>query len=560
MEKKFDQKLDFSTEVHEIKSQQYGQELTGFAKFKDGFKRNDPSAEVQMEKSISQRHVIMIALSTGVGTGLWVGSGKALSKAGPAGVLIGYAIVSLMVFFVIDSAGELAVAYGSLNGGFNAYPKKFLDDSIGFSVGWNYAIQWLTVFSLELVTASMTLKYWTDINSDIFVGPFYLLILAINFFGAKGFGEAEFFFNTTKLITISGFIILAIILDLGGAGKKEFIGGKYWQDPGAFLNGFKGLCNVFVAAAFAFGGTEFVALTAAEQSNPKRAIPQAIKIVCYRILFIFMIALLMVGLLVPSNSDQLMGSGGSATHASPFVIAISSHGIKVLPHIMNSVILLSVLSVANSAVYSSSRTVQCLAEQGFAPKWMNYIDKTGRPLVGLIIAAIAGLFSFVAAYKEEETIFNWLLSISGLSTLFTWTTICVCHIRFRKAMAAQGRSLGELGYKAKTGVIGSYIAIGLNIFIIVVQFWISLFPLGSKGKPDPISFFQNYLGVIVLLIFYIGHKIYSRTTKIWKSPEEIDLVSDRRIFDEDLMLQEEQEHRDHVKNGPFIVKLQNIFC
>lgn len=255
-----------------------------------------------------------------------------------------------------------------------------------------------------------------------------------------------------------------------------------------------------------------------------------------------------------------MGSGGSATEASPFVIAVASHGVKVFPHIMNAVILLSVLSVANSAVYSSSRTFQSLAEQGFAPKFMNYVDKKGRPMAGLTLAAVTGLFSFVAAYKEQDVIFNWLLSISGLSTIFTWTTICICQIRFRAAMKAQNVSTNELGYKTKTGVYGSYIAITLNAFILIVQFWISLFPLGGDGKPDANNFFQNYLGMVVLLIFYFGHKIYTKNWKLFYKAEDIDLVSDRKMFDADVLAQEEAEHKAYMKTAPFVVKLQNFFC
>lgn len=535
--------------------------MTRWENFKDGFKRQEvlPGEKKQLRKPLSQRHIIMIALSTGVGTGLWVGSGKTLAKAGPASLLIGFAIVSSMIYFVIAAAGELAVAYGNLSGGFNAYPKKFIDESWGFAVGWSYGIQWLTVIPLELVTSSITIKYWTNVNSDIFVAPFYVLILTINFFGAKGYGEAEFFFNTTKMVTIAGFIILAIIINCGGAGEKEYIGAIYWHNPGAFNHGFKGLCSVFVTAAFAFGGTEFVALTAAEQSNPRRSIPQAIKVVCYRIVFIFMLSLTMICFLVPYTSDELMGSGGSATHASPFVIAVSSHGVKVIPHIINAVILLSVLSVANSAVYSSSRTIQSLAEQGFAPQCLNYIDKRGRPLITLICAAIFGLFSFIAAYDKEETVFNWLLAISGLSTIFIFTSICVSHVRFRAAMKAQGRSLDELGYRARFGVYGSVYAIILNILILIAQFWIALTPVGS-ATPDANNFFQNYLGACTLLLFYVGHKLYTRNWRPFIKASDIDLVTDRRIFDIDLIIQEQLEHKEYIRNASIWVKMQHFFC
>lgn len=555
---------DSSTDVQEVKVSPYdadSKNTSRWENFRDGFRKQEveEGQSKHLSKQLSQRHIIMIALSTGVGTGLWVGTGKLLAKSGPGFLLVGYVLVCSMIFFVIDAAGELAVAYGNLNGGFNAYPRKFIDESFGFAVGWNYCIQWLTVVPLELVTAAITIKYWTNVNSDIFVAPFYVLILGINFFGAKGYGEAEFFFNFTKMLTIAGFIILAIIIDCGGAGEKKYIGAVNWHDPAPFKNGFKGLCNVFVTAAFAFGGTEFVALTAAEQSNPKRSIPQAIKVVCYRIVFIFLLSLTMICFLVNSDSDELMGSGGSSTHASPFVIAVSAHGVRVVPHIINAVILLSVLSVANSAVYSSSRTIHSLAEQGFAPKLFTYIDKRGRPLMGLILAAVTGLFSFIAAYNKEETVFSWLLSITGLAVIFTFTSICISHIRFRAAMKAQGRSLNELGYRANLGTYGSIYAVILNILILMAQFWVALFPFGAK-KPDANNFFQNYLGAVVLIVFYVGHKLWTRNFKFFYNASEIDLVSDRRIFDIDLIKQEEEEHKMYVKNASFLVKMQNFFC
>lgn len=474
-------------------------------------------------------------------------------------MLIGYAIISSMIYFVIDAAGEMAVAYGDLPGGYNAYPAKFIDQSFGFAVAWNYCFQWLTVLSLELVTASMTIKFWTNVNSDIFIGPFYLLTLGISVFGAKGYGHAEMFFNITKIVTIAGFIIMAIITTCGGAGDREFIGARYWINPGAFHNGFKGFCGVFVTATFAFGGTEFVALSAAEQSNPRQAIPKAVKIVCYRILFIFMIALTMVCFLVPYNSPQLLGASNSTVHVSPFVIAASSHGIKVVPHIINTVILLSVLSLASSAVYSSSRVLQSLAVQGFAPQCFTYIDREGRPLYALAVSALAGLFSFIAAYEKQGEVFNWLLSISGLSTVFTFSSICISHIRFRAAMKSQGRSLQELGYRTKAGVYGSYYAATWTVLVLMAQFYISLFPIGASS-PSAVEFFQNYLGAVVFLLSYTGHKLYTRNWTVFKRAQDVDLVTDRKIFSIDLTLQEEKEKEEELKNKPLVRKIQSFFC
>ena len=124
----------------------------------------------------------------------------------------------------------MALVYSNLTGGYNAYPSFLVDDGFGFAVAWVYCLQWLCVCPLELVTASMTIKYWTtSVNPDVFVIIFYVLVITINIFGARGYAEAEFFFNCCKILMMTGFFILGIIIDVGGAGNDGFIGGKYWH-------------------------------------------------------------------------------------------------------------------------------------------------------------------------------------------------------------------------------------------------------------------------------------------------------------------------------------------
>lgn len=131
----------------------------------------------------------------------------------------------------------------------------------------------------------------------------------------------------------------------------------------AFLNGFHGFCGVFVTAAFAYTGTELTGLAAAESANPRKEIPRASKQVVWRILIFYIVNLFLVGLIVPANSE-LYTSGGSTSHHSPFVIAIQLAGIKGLPSVFNAVILIAVMSVANSCTFGSTRTIQALAANG----------------------------------------------------------------------------------------------------------------------------------------------------------------------------------------------------
>lgn len=518
-----------------------------------------------LKQNIRPRHVLMISLATGIGTGMLVGNGKSLHNGGPASLVIGYAIVSSMLYCVIQSASELAIIYTSLAGGFNAYPSLLVDKAFGFSVSWVYCLQWLCVLPLELVTASMTIKYWNQtINPDAFVTIFYVVLVAINFVGAAGYAEAEFFFNCCKVLMIIGFFILGIIINCGGAGNDGYLGARYWHDPGAFrgsdsINRFKGIVAVLVNAAFAYGGAEFSVLTAAEQQNPQKSIRSASKKLVYRILGIYIMTAILLGFLVPWNSDELLGSGGSATHASPFVIAVASHGVRVVPHFINAVILLSVLSVANSALYSSSRILLSLSEQGFAPRFLNYVDRCGRPVLCLLVSCVFGLLSFVAASPKEETVFTWLLAISGLSELFTWFSISLSHVRLRRAMTVQGRSADELGYVAWTGVWGAYYAMAMIVAILVGQFWVAISPVGSN-KLDANNFFENYLAMPILIFLYLGYKIWTRDWRLLIPSSEVDLVAHRKIFDAEVLRHEQLEEKEQLRHAPWTTRLANFWC
>lgn len=526
--------------VSEIKPYSSDDELPK-GTFMDSFKR--ATAKQEHTKDLKMSHLCVIALSSGLGTGLLVGSATKLRLGGPLSVLIAYAIVGLMCICTMNAVGELTVAYTNLEGGFNEWYKKFLSDSFAFALGWNYWLQWVTTISLELVTAAITIEFWTtSINSDAFVAIFFVVICFINFFGVKGYGDAEFVMNSIKLLALTGFVIMGLCVDLG-ASPAGFIGGKYWRDPGCFTS-FKGLVKAFSTASFSMGGTEFLALSVAEVRNPRRALPTAIRLVFVRVIFFYLGTLIFVGLLVPYNSTSLMGSGSSAT--SPYVLAAKLHGVKVVPHIMNAVILNSVTSVATAAMYSSSRLLRSLAEQGFAPKWFDYTDRAGRPLRAWLVSILAACFAFIATYEDQDTVFNWLLSIVALSIVLIWPALCVCHLRWRAALRYNGVGLDTLGFVSYTGEIGSYYSIVVNVLILIGQFWVALFPAGSA---DVNNFFQNYACVPFTLVCYIGHKIYEGNWKYWIRVEDIDITTGRTLYDAEMLVLDREEKNQKVASA-----------
>lgn len=353
--------------------------------------------------------------------------------------------------------------------------------------------------------------------------------------------------------------ILGIVLNVGGGPEGQYIGGKYWHNPGAFHNGFKGLCSCFVNAAFAFTGTELVGLAAAEAANPRKALPTAVKQVFWRIALFYIVALTVVGLLVPYDDERLLSAAsGADAKASPFVIAIKNAGIEGLDSVMNVVIMIAVLSVGNSSIYGSSRTIAALAAQRQAPRFLGYIDKQGRPLVAILIASAFGLLCFLAASDKQEDAFTWMMAISGLSSIFTWGSICFAHIRFRRGWKAQGHSLEELAFQSQPGIIGSWIGFIFNSLVLVAQFWVGIDPIkleedtpGARAK----SFFSVYLACPIVISFYIPYKLWFKTPFVRSA--NMDLTTGRRDLDIAQLIAEERAER---AQWPRWKKIYRLFC
>jgi amino acid transporter len=259
----------------------------------------------------------------------------------------------------------------------------------------------------------------------------------------------------------------------------------YWHEPyHAFKNGFKGFCSVFVTAAFAFAGTELVGLAAAEADNPRKSLPKATKQVFWRITLFYVVSLFILGLIVDSSDEQLSGASGANSKYSPFTRACVIAGIEVLPHIINAVITISVISVANSCTYGSTRTMQALALNGMAPSVFTKVDKHGRPWVALMVALGLGLLGYISLAPKGNEAFNWLLALSGLSSFFTWGSICLSHICFRRAWKLAGRNTDELPFTAMFGVAGSWIGFGLNVLCLIATFYNALY-VSSPNANSP---------------------------------------------------------------------------
>lgn len=505
------------------------------------------------EDSLRNYQIKLIALSSCIGSGLFISSASMISSAGPAGTVIGYSIVAILMFFVVQALGELTSSY-PVRGNFLIYNSRFIDESWAFAMNWNYCMQWIVSIPLSLVGASMTIQFWNDnINPGAWVAIFWAFLCAINIFGVKGYGYGESVFSVIKVVAISGFAILGIILVAGG-GKQGYIGGKNWHPP--FANGFRGTCNTLVNAAFSFAGTELAAIAAAETSNPHKALIKATKQIFWRIAVFYMLSVILLCFLVPFNDPKLLGNSNSS--ASPFVIAISNGGIKVLPSIFNAVILIALLSVANASVFATYKPLVALAEAGHGPKFLAYLDRKGRPIFSILIALAFGLIGFVGVSKNQETVFTWLLALSGLSCIFIWFSISLAQVRVNYACKVQGLDLYR-PFKAIGGDYGAYLSLLLNVLILMAQFYVALYPIGGKALQAD-TFFQAYLAAPIVLVLYVGHKIWTRNWKMYIKAEDMDLLTGRNEIDMDVAMQDHYDEKQRWKQKPWWYKALDIWC
>ncbi|KAL5528558.1 DIP5 [Sanghuangporus sanghuang] len=500
-----------------------------------------PEEESHLHRGLKSRHITMIAIGGAIGTGLIIGTGSALAKAGPGSVLISYAFIGVLVYLVMCALGEMA-AWLPLPSGFTGYATRFCDPALGFALGYTYWFKYIIVTPNQLTAASLVIQYWVDrdkVNPGVFIAVFLVVICCINYFGIKFFGEFEFWLSSFKVVIIIGLILLSAILALGGGPDGDRKGFRYWKDPGAFntyikdgaTGRFLAFWSVLTVATFAYLGTELVGVTVGEAQNPRRTIPRAIRLTFYRILFFYVLSVFLLGMLVPYDSEELAFATkqSSSASASPFVVAIKLSGISTLPGIINGCILIFVFSASNSDLYIASRTLYGLACEGRAPKIFTRTDSRGVPVFALGFSAMFGCLAFMNVSDDSKTVFGYFVNLVTIFGLCTWISILVTHIYFRRARKAQGIRDADMPYVAPGGSWGSYVALFFCVIIAIFKNYDVFVPSSSYGNFDYKNFITGYLGIPLYLILIFGYKWTHPRSGI--PPEEADLFSGKDEID-----------------------------
>lgn len=323
----------------------------------------------------------------------------------------------------------------------------------------------------EISAASILVGFWNDtISPAAWISIIIPVVILLNVFAVSIYGEAEFVFAAVKIIAILGLLIMSLVIDLGGAPTHDRLGFRYWYNPGPPMKElvatgnavrFLGLFSTLLYASFSFGGIEMVAVAAGEAENPRRNIPRAVKRLFWRIVSFYVLGLLAIGVIVPSDNAEL-------GIASPWVIAANNANIKVLPSIINAVIVSSAAASANAFVFVGSRYLYGLAQNKQAPRIFLKCTARGIPIYGVGFTAVWTGLTYMTVAASASTVFFWFVNLGTIAALMSWVSILVAYLRFRAALIAQKVDRNTLHFKSAFQPFTAWFA--LIYFVMIVLF------------------------------------------------------------------------------------------
>lgn len=456
-----------------------------------------------LQKSLKTRHITMISIGGVIGTGLFVGTGKNILSTGPAAV-ISYAIACLLIVLIMQMVGEMAageIVLGKKSGGsaelgsFASYAGKYIGPWAGFTVGWLYWASWVFIVGLEAALIGGMLHNWFPMI-PIWLGSvgITLLMTIVNIYSVKSFGEFEYWLSFVKVTAIVVFLIVGIAMILGIWPNSEPKGLGILTEFGGFApNGIVPIFTAIVFVIFSICGAEVAAIAAAESENPAKNIVRAIRNVVFRLGLFFVGSVAIMVLLIPWNDTKML--------AAPYANILTMAGLPIAAQLIQIVIFISLISVLNSALYTSSRMLLEMSRQGDAPKIFSQIkNNRGVPVPAVIGSTVVAYICAMLYFISPEVIFYFLGNCVGGLMIAVYIFIAISQIRFRRHYDKVSDE--TLSIKMWLFPYLSYVTIGI---LIVVYFCQAL--IESLRS-------QFYLSTLVLIgsvvLFMIMRKLSTR--------------------------------------------------
>lgn len=417
-----------------------------------------PAAQ-HLSRQLVNRHIQLIAIGGAIGTGLFMGSGKTVSLAGPSVIFV-YMIIGFMLFFVMRAMGELLLSNLDYKS-FADFAADLLGPWAGFFTGWTYWFCWIVTGVADVVAIAGYVAYWwPDLPLWIPALATVAVLITLNLPTVRAFGETEFWFALIKIIAIVALIVVGLVMVFshftapnGAVASLS----NLWNDGGLFPTGPMGFVAGFQIATFAFVGIELVGTTAAEAKDPERTLPRAINSIPVRVMLFYVAALVIIITVTPWREIS--------PDRSPFVAMFGLAGLGIAASVVNFVVLTSAASSANSGIYSTSRMVYGLAEEGDAPALFGRLTSRRVPANALFLSGVFLLSGVVMVAAGESIIaaFTLVTTISSLCFMFVWTIILSSYLVYRRRRPQQH---AESAFKMPGGVVMCWVVLAFFVFLV----------------------------------------------------------------------------------------------
>ncbi|RDW66407.1 putative carnitine transport protein [Coleophoma cylindrospora] len=479
-------------------------------------------------RQLRPRHIQLIGIGGTIGTALYVQIGHGLINGGPASLFLAFTIWCTFILAVTNCMSEM-VTYLPISSPFIRFAGRYVDEAFGVAAGYNFFVFEAALVPFEIVACNVIIHYWsTAVPAGGIIGIIIVLYGFINVFAVRWYGESEFWLALGKVLLIVGLIIFTFITMLGGNPLHDRFGFRYWKNPGSFtelyytgdLGRFLGFLQCLIQASFTVAGPDYVSMAAGEAENPRKVMPKAFKGVFYRLTAFFVLGSLAVGILVPYNDAELKAAFTNSlpgAAASPYVVAMNRLKIRVLPDIVNAMVLASAFSAGNSYVYCASRSLYGLALEGKAPKFLRKCTKSGVPIYCVAVTLAIALLSFLQVSNNAAVVLSWFVNLVTASQLINFSVMAYTFIHWKRACDAQGLDRDTLPHKSFWQPFSAYYALtGCFIMTFVGGYTVFL-----PGQWDIPTFLFSYTMIAVFPIIFVFWKIFKKTK--WLKPHEVQL-------------------------------------
>jgi L-asparagine transporter-like permease len=388
-----------------------------------------------LRRSLSARRLTMIAIGGAIGTGLFLGSGFAISLAGP-GVLVSYAIGAVVALLLMGCLAEMTVAHPT-SGSFGAYAEYYIGPLAGFLVRYAYWTCIVLAVGTEVTAVALYMRFWfPTLPGWLWIVAFSGLLIGVNARSVNVFGAVEYWFSAIKVtaivifILLAGYIVLRAPAAATGSGAAA-VGFHNYTAHGGFLpRGMWGAWVAVIVAIFSYLSIEMIAVAAGEAAQPEIAITRAFRSTVFRLILFYLLTLALVLAIVPWTAAGI--------EESPFVKVMRALRVPAAAGIFNFVILVAALSAMNSQLYITTRMMFSLSRAGHAPRRFGLLNRRSVPVQALLLSSIGIALATVLSIVAPKSAFILMVSISAFGAMFTWMMIFITHYRFRRVRALTG--------------------------------------------------------------------------------------------------------------------------